>query len=286
MPSIIIDGTAVAKNIKEELKEYISKKEAKPGLAVILVGNRPDSETYVKMKGRAAEEIGIKFQLEKFPDSVKQNNLIAKIRELNMNKVIHGIIVQLPLPGHIDEQIVLSEISYEKDVDGLDVRNIGWLAQRLRTPLFEPCTAAGCIELLDREGIEIKGKHAVVVGASNIVGRPVSLLLLKRDATVTICHIETKNLRSHLIMADILIVAIGDPLFIKGEWIKPGAVVLDVGINKIKDDTKKSGFRLVGDVDFDSAKNVAGYITPVPGGIGPMTVVKLMENVYKSFARQ
>ncbi|KAJ8749620.1 hypothetical protein K2173_026269 [Erythroxylum novogranatense] len=226
----------------------IDGKAIVPGLAVVIVGSRKDSQSYVNMKRKACAEVGIKsFDID-LPEQVSEAELIGMVHELNSNSDVHGILVQLPLPRHINEEKVLSEISIEKDVDGFHPLNIGKLAMKGRDPLFLPCTPKGCLELLSRSGITVKGKKAVVVGRSNIVGLPVSLLLLKADATI------------------------------KGSWIKPGAAVIDVGTNAIDDPSKKSGYRLVGDVDFRDASKVAGWITPVPGGVGPMTVAMLLRN--------
>ncbi|KAK3041483.1 hypothetical protein RJ639_000460 [Escallonia herrerae] len=286
----IIDGKAVAQTIRSEIASdvrHLSEKYGKvPGLAVIIVGNRKDSQSYVSMKRKACAEVGIKsFDID-LPQQVSEPELISKVHELNAHPDVHGILVQLPLPKHINEEKVLSEISLEKDVDGFHPLNIGKLAMKGREPLFLPCTpkainlscGQGCLELLSRSGISTKGKKAVVVGRSNIVGLPVSLLLLKADATVTIVHSHTDNPESIIREADIVIAAAGQAMMIKGSWIKPGAAVIDVGTNAIDDPSKKSGYRLVGDVDFQEACKVAGWITPVPGGVGPMTVAMLLKN--------
>ncbi|ESR57520.1 hypothetical protein CICLE_v10021378mg [Citrus x clementina] len=249
-----------------------------PGLAVVIVGGRKDSQSYVSMKRKACAEVGIKsFDID-LPEQVSEAELISKVHELNVMPDVHGILVQLPLPKHINEEKVLGEISLEKDVDGFHPLNIGKLAMKGRDPLFLPCTPKGCLELLKRSGVTIKGKRAVVVGRSNIVGLPVSLLLLKADATVTIVHSHTTDPESIVREADIVIAAAGQAMMIKGSWIKPGAAVIDVGTNAVDDSTKKSGYRLVGDVDFHEACKVAGCVTPVPGGVGPMTVAMLLRN--------
>lgn len=278
----IIDGKAVAQTIRSEIAEEVrllSEKYGKvPGLAVVIVGGRKDSQSYVSMKRKACAEVGIKsFDID-LPEQVSEAELISKVHELNVMPDVHGILVQLPLPKHINEEKVLGEISLEKDVDGFHPLNIGKLAMKGRDPLFLPCTPKGCLELLKRSGVTIKGKRAVVVGRSNIVGLPVSLLLLKADATVTIVHSHTPDPESIVREADIVIAAAGQAMMIKGSWIKPGAAVIDVGTNAVDDSTKKSGYRLVGDVDFHEACKVAGCVTPVPGGVGPMTVAMLLRN--------
>ncbi|TQD76428.1 hypothetical protein C1H46_038056 [Malus baccata] len=278
----IIDGKAIAQTIRNEIAEevrHLWQKYGKvPGLAVVIVGTRKDSQSYVSMKRKACAEVGIKSVDIDLPENVSQDDLIAKVHELNATSDVHGILVQLPLPNHINEEKVLSEISIEKDVDGFHPLNIGKLAMKGREPLFLPCTPKGCLELLSRSGISIKGKKAVVVGRSNIVGLPISLLLLKADATVTVVHSRTPDPESFIREADIIIAAAGQAMMIKGSWIKPGAAVIDVGTNAIDDPSRKSGYRLVGDVDFQEACKVAGWVTPVPGGVGPMTVAMLLKN--------
>ncbi|KAL9242690.1 hypothetical protein vseg_016667 [Gypsophila vaccaria] len=278
----LIDGKSVANTIRSEIavevRSLFDSFSKVPGLAVVLVGGRKDSQTYVNMKKKACAEVGIKSFHVELPEQVTESELISKVHELNANPEVHGILVQLPLPKHINEENVLSEISIEKDVDGFHPLNIGKLAMKGRDPLFEPCTPKGCLELLSRTGVTIKGKRAVVVGRSNIVGLPVSLLLLKADATVSIVHSRTTNPEDIIREADIVIAAAGQANMIKGSWIKPGAAVIDVGTNAVDDPSKKSGYRLVGDVDFHEASKVAGYITPVPGGVGPMTVAMLLRN--------
>ncbi|CAN6561484.1 unnamed protein product [Malus baccata var. baccata] len=259
-------------------KFVICPRNTVPGLAVVIVGTRKDSQSYVSMKRKACAEVGIKSVDIDLPENVSQDDLIAKVHELNATSDVHGILVQLPLPNHINEEKVLSEISIEKDVDGFHPLNIGKLAMKGREPLFLPCTPKGCLELLSRSGISIRGKKAVVVGRSNIVGLPVSLLLLKADATVTVVHSRTPDPESFIREADIVIAAAGQAMMIKGSWIKPGAAVIDVGTNAIDDPSRKSGYRLVGDVDFQEVCKVAGWVTPVPGGVGPMTVAMLLKN--------
>jgi len=278
----LIDGKAIAATIRAEIAEEVAelkeKFDAVPGLATVLVGDRKDSQTYVRMKKKACAEVGITSFGIDLPGDISQEALIAKVRELNADPAVDGILVQLPLPDHIDEEAVLREIDITKDVDGFHPINIGRLAMKGRKPLFVPCTPRGVIELLDRTGVEISGKKAVILGRSNIVGLPVSMLLLHRNATITICHSRTKDIPSVVREADIVVAAIGRPEMVRGDWIKPGAAVIDVGVNAVDDATRKRGYRLVGDVNFEEAKEVAGYITPVPGGVGPMTIAMLLKN--------
>ncbi|KAJ6770201.1 C-1-TETRAHYDROFOLATE SYNTHASE CYTOPLASMIC-RELATED [Salix purpurea] len=278
----VIDGKFIAQTIRSEIAEEVrqlSEKYGKvPGLAVVIVGNRKDSQSYVGMKRKACAEVGIRSFDMNLPEQISEAELVSKVHELNANPDVHGVLVQLPLPKHINEEKVLSEISLAKDVDGFHPLNIGKLAMKDREPLFQPCTPKGCLELLHRSGISIKGKRAVVVGRSNIVGLPVSLLLLKADATVTVVHSRSNDQESIIREADIIIAAAGQPMMIKGSWIKPGAAVIDVGTNAVDDPSRKSGYRLVGDVDFEEACKIAGCITPVPGGVGPMTVAMLLKN--------
>lgn len=285
----VIDGKAVAQTIRSEIADEVrllSEKYGKvPGLAVVIVGNRQDSESYVRTKRKACADLGIKnFDID-LPEQISEAEVIKHVHELNADPNVHGILVQLPLPKHINEEKVLTEISLEKDVDGFHPLNIGKLAMKGRDPLFVPCTPKACLELLSRSGVRIKGKRAVVVGRSNIVGLPVSLLLLKADATVTIAHSHTSQPEDIIREADIVIAAAGQAKMIKGSWIKPGAAVIDVGTNSVDDPTRKSGYRLVGDVDFEEASKVAGWITPVPGGVGPMTVTMLLKNTLESAKR-
>ncbi|XP_031482079.1 bifunctional protein FolD 2 [Nymphaea colorata] len=287
---VIIDGKAIAGTIRSEIAKDVqdlSQKYGKvPGLAVIIVGTRKDSQSYVSMKKKACAEVGIKSFGVDLPEDVSEEELIEKIHEFNSNPDVHGILVQLPLPKHINEEKVLAEISIEKDVDGFHPLNIGKLAMKGREPLFLPCTPKGCLELLSRSGIPIKNKRAVVVGRSNIVGLPVSLMLLKADATVTIVHSRTQDPEKIVREADIVIAAAGQAMMIKGNWLKPGAAVIDVGTNAVDDPSRKTGYRLVGDVDFDEAKKVAGWLTPVPGGVGPMTVAMLLKNTLEGAIRK
>jgi 5,10-methylene-tetrahydrofolate dehydrogenase/methenyl tetrahydrofolate cyclohydrolase len=246
------------------------------------VGDRVDSATYVSSKQKACAELGMGSVSHNLPGDISQEELEKIIKSLNADKSVHGILVQLPLPSHLNEERVLQLISIEKDVDGFSPLNIGRLAQKGREPLFVPCTPFGCIYLLEKAGVKIEGANAVVLGRSNIVGMPAALLLVGKNATVTICHSRTKDLPGMIRQADILIAAIGKTEFVRGDWIKPGAAVIDVGINSKPDSTKKSGYRLVGDVHFDEAKEVAGFITPVPGGVGPMTIAMLMNNTFRA----
>ncbi|MDI6888129.1 MAG: bifunctional methylenetetrahydrofolate dehydrogenase/methenyltetrahydrofolate cyclohydrolase FolD [Methanocellales archaeon] len=270
---MIIDGTQIAAGIQEELihevKQLKDKHHLTPGLATILVGDDPASRIYVSMKKKACEKIGIHYEEHTFPGDVKEENVIRLIQKLNQDEKIHGILVQLPLPSHLNEPSVLCSIAPEKDVDGFHPANMGrLLAGDESTP---PCTPSGIITLLEKTGIKIAGKHAVVVGRSNIVGKPVAAMLLNRDATVTICHSKTKDLERYTGQADILVVAIGRAKFITEEMVKDGVAVIDVGINRV-------GGKLYGDVDFERVKEKASTITPVPGGVGPMTVAMLMKN--------
>lgn len=290
MSAQIIDGKAIAATIRGEIAAEVEQMKAQfgrvPGLAAVLVGERRDSQTYVRMKKKACAEVGITSFGYTLPADVSQDELLKLVQDLNANPDVHGILVQLPLPDHIDDETVLGAISIEKDVDGFHPLNIGRLSMKRRAPLFVPCTPRGCIELLDRSGIEIEGKRAVVLGRSNIVGLPAAMLLLHRNATLTVCHSRTKNLPGVVREADILIAAVGRPEMVKGDWIKPGAAVIDVGVNAVDDPSKKKGYRLVGDVDFAEVKEVAGYITPVPGGVGPMTIAMLLRNTMDSAKRQ
>ncbi|KKY33639.1 putative c-1-tetrahydrofolate synthase [Diaporthe ampelina] len=282
-----IDGTAIAKNIRARLhSEILERKKANPkyipSLKIIQVGDRSDSSTYVRMKLKAAEEAGISCELIHLPTDITEAELLQEIYKLNNDTSVHGILVQLPVPGHISEYAITSAVIAEKDVDGFGPENIGELAKRTGHPIFTPCTPKGVMVLLRESGVDLKGKNAVVVGRSDIVGAPVSYLLRHADATVTVCHSKSAGLEDHLKQADVVVAALGKPGFIKGSSLKPGVVVIDVGTNYIPDSTKKSGQRLTGDVEFESASEVASFITPVPGGVGPMTVAMLLENVVDS----
>jgi len=274
MPAKIIDGKAVATQIRGQIKEAVAKHVAQghfaPGLAVVLVGNNPASQVYVKNKRIACKEAGILSFEHDLPADTTQADLLALIHQLNQDPTVHGILVQLPLPSHIDTNTVLDHIDPAKDVDGFHPYNMGLLAQG--RPFLRPCTPYGVMELLKHYQMPLNGLHAVVVGASNIVGRPMALELLKERCTPTICHSATRNLSNHIQSADLLVTAIGKPGVIHSHWIKPGAIVIDVGINRLPNG------QLTGDIDFETAKHHAGWITPVPGGVGPMTVTMLLQN--------
>jgi len=227
----------------------------------------------------------MRFVLKEVPDTITQTELLQVVKSINADPTIHGLIVQLPLPSHIDEITILDEVEHSKDIDGFHPLNIGALAMKGREPKFVSCTPKGCLELLDRTGVKLDGKHVVVIGRSNIVGVPASLLCLKRNATVSICHSRTENLPEQVRKADVIIAAVGKPLMVKKDWVKPGAVVIDVGMNSLDDPTKKLGYRLVGDVDYNEVKEVASLITPVPGGVGPMTVAMLLQNTLTAAKR-
>ena len=286
MTAQLIDGKAIAQQVREEVAAEVAKRTAEgkpqPVLATVLVGDRPDSAAYVASKGKACQELGMGSISEHLPADATQEQVEELVKRLNADPKVNGILVQLPMPSHIDEERVLSLINIEKDVDGFSPLNIGRLAQKGRDPLFVPCTPYGCIYLLEKSGVKIEGANAVVLGRSNIVGMPAALLLIGKNATVTVCHSRTKDIAAVVRQADILIAAIGKTEFVRGDWVKPGAAVIDVGINAVPDATKKSGQRLVGDVNFAEAKEVAGFITPVPGGVGPMTIAMLMKNTLRA----
>lgn len=275
----LIDGKAIAQDVRQKIKKKVNALleagHRAPGLAVVLVGDDPASAIYVKNKHLACQEVNFHSNSKQFAKDVTVKQLLAHIQALNEDDRIDGILVQLPLPEHIDSSVVLEAILPGKDVDGFHPYNLGRLAQR--KPLLQPCTPKGIMMLLEHEKIHIKGKHAVIVGASNIVGRPMGLELLNAGATVTICHRFTQNLSNFVAMADILVVAVGKPEFIKGEWVKSGAIVIDVGINRLE-----SG-KLVGDVCFSQACENASHITPVPGGVGPMTIASLLTNTLEAY---
>ncbi|CAG9465583.1 unnamed protein product [Pedinophyceae sp. YPF-701] len=282
MSAKLIDGKGTAAQIRQELAAEVAELKEKhgkvPGLAVVLVGDRKDSETYVRNKKKACEEVGIVSYGTDMPDTATEEEILNVVRDYNSNPNVHGILVQLPLPKGINEARVLDEISIDKDVDGFHPLNIGMLAMRGRDPLYVPCTPRGCIELLERGGFQVAGKKAVVVGRSNIVGTPAAMLLQRRDATVSVVHSRTPDPEKFIKDADIVIAACGIAEFVKGEWLKPGCVVIDVGINAVDDPSAKRGYRLVGDVNFKEASEVAAAITPVPGGVGPMTIAMLLKN--------
>lgn len=291
MPAKIIDGKAIAEKIRGEIKATVEKIVAdhegakSPGLAVIICGTRKDSQTYVRLKGKAAVECGFKSIQIELPEDVSQKELEQKIAELNEDPECHAMLVQLPLPKHLDEPRALELIDPKKDADGLHPVNVGLLNMKGKTPYFYPCTPVGVIEMLKRSEVPISGRRAVVVGRSNIVGLPVAQLLLQHDATVTICHSKTPNPEEHIRDADIVVAACGRAELVKGAWIKPGAAVIDVGTNPVDDKTKQSGYRLVGDVEFEEASKVAGHISPVPGGVGPMTIAMLLSNTLRAYKR-
>ncbi|XP_059463327.1 bifunctional protein FolD 1, mitochondrial isoform X3 [Corylus avellana] len=285
----IIDGKSIADEIMlriscevRRMKESIGKV---PGLAVILVGQRRDSQTYVRNKMKACEEAGIKSLITELPDNCKDDEVLNALSRFNKEPSVHGILVQLPLPQHLNVGRILDLLSLEKDVDGFHPLNMGNLAMRGREPLFIPCTPKGCIELLIRSGLEIMGKKAVVIGRSNIVGLPTSLLLQRHHATVSIIHAFTRNPEQITCEADIVVAAAGVPNLVRGNWLKPGAVVIDVGTNPIEDPGCEHGYRLTGDVCYEEAVRVASAITPVPGGVGPMTIAMLLSNTLDSAKR-
>jgi 5,10-methylene-tetrahydrofolate dehydrogenase/methenyl tetrahydrofolate cyclohydrolase len=281
-----IDGKQIAESVRNHVRQQVAELQTQtgltPGLATVLVGQDPASQTYVKSKRKACAEAGITSFAHELPAEISQSDLEALIKQLNADPAVHGILVQLPLPKHLNEQAILDLISLHKDVDGFHPMNIGALAMKGRQPHFIPCTPHGVMVLLEQSGVELAGKHAVVLGRSNIVGIPVSLLLLKANATVTIAHSQTHDLPSICRQADVLVAAVGKPHMVKANWVKPGAVVIDVGINRVEDSSKQSGLRLVGDVDTESVAQVASLITPVPGGVGPMTIAMLLQNTLKA----
>lgn len=288
MPAKIIDGKAIAEQIQQEIAKEVEELKAKgitPGLATILVGEDPASQVYVRNKGKACEKAGIYSDQHTLPTNIEEDELLKLIESLNNDPKISGILVQLPLPKHIDEVKVLNAISPDKDVDGFHPVSVGKFFtvknfdEMVRQGLFLPCTPHGVIELLVRSGVNLSGAEAVVVGRSNIVGKPVATLLLANNATVTICHSRTKDLGEVCRRADVLIAAIGKPQFIKADMVKEGVVVIDVGVNRI---TSEKGFKLVGDVDFEQVSEKASMITPVPGGVGPMTITMLLVNTIKA----
>lgn len=277
MSAAIIDGKAIAKEIKDGVAVKVEELKAKgiePGLAVIIVGEDPASKVYVRNKARACKECGIKSQVIRLPEETTQEELIEVIHGINADDSVHGLLVQLPLPRHISEKAVLAEIDWHKDVDGFHLMNAGALLTGQAT--VQPCTPAGCIELLKRSNVKLDGANAVVIGRSNIVGKPMALLLLQNNCTVTVCHSHTKNLKEIVTAADVVVAAIGKPRFVTADMIKEGAAVIDVGINRLEDGS------LCGDVDFEGAAEKAACITPVPGGVGPMTIAMLMENTLKA----
>ncbi|MDH3267797.1 MAG: bifunctional methylenetetrahydrofolate dehydrogenase/methenyltetrahydrofolate cyclohydrolase FolD [Ignavibacteria bacterium] len=285
----ILDGKKIAQDIRNELKADIGKiKSSKgdvPGLVAILVGDNPASESYVKGKAKACEEIGMRAKTERYPADMKEDDLLQLLESYNNNKQFHGILVQLPLPKHIDEDKVIEAISPKKDVDGFHPISVGNLV--IGKPAFRSCTPAGIQELLIRYNIETKGKHLVVLGRSNIVGKPIANIMLQKNefanSIVTVCHSAAPDVSYYTKQADILVAAMGSPKFVKADMVSEGAVVIDVGINRVEDKSATKGYRLVGDVDFEEVSKKASYITPVPGGVGPMTIAMLLKNTYEAF---
>ncbi|HLC50499.1 MAG TPA: bifunctional 5,10-methylenetetrahydrofolate dehydrogenase/5,10-methenyltetrahydrofolate cyclohydrolase [Candidatus Nanoarchaeia archaeon] len=273
MTAKIIDGNKIAKNILDNIKNKVKIMKEKPGLALVMVGNNPASEVYVNFKEKDAKETGVYCERYNLDENTTQMDLLNLLNKLNNNPKIHGLLVQLPLPKQIDEKIVTDSILPQKDVDGFTTVNLGSLMAD--KTIIAPATAVAVIHLIESTGIKIEGKNAVVVGRSNIVGKPVALMLIEKNATVTVCHSRTKNISDYTKKADILVVAVGKPNLITKDMVKEGAVVIDVGINRVNG-------KLVGDVDFENVKEIAGFITPVPGGVGPMTRAMLMQNTLKA----
>lgn len=282
MAGRIIDGKVLSEEIRaqvaEGVKQRFSQGKRAPGLATVLVGENPASQSYVRSKQKACAELGIASWGYDLPAETSQADVEALVARLNADPAVDGILVQLPLPAGLDEESVLKTISIDKDVDGFHPMNIGRLAQKGREPLFVPCTPEGVMYMLEKEMPSLEGVNSVVLGRSNIVGMPVALLLVRANATVTICHSRTKNLPDVVRQADVLVAAVGRAEMVRGDWVKPGAVVIDVGINRVEDATKPRGYRLVGDVCYDEVAQVAQAITPVPGGVGPMTIAMLLRN--------
>lgn len=286
MPAAIIDGKVVADRMQADIAEQAARFTAKhgypPGLGVVLAGDDPASAQYVRMKSRACERVGIASFSRVMTAASTQQEVEDAVASLNEDPKVHGILVQLPLPKGINEEPVLRLVSLDKDVDGFHPVNIGMLGMKGREPLFTPATPTGCMVLLKEAGAQIEGANAVVIGRSNIVGLPIALMLMKANATVTVCHSRTRDMRSIVSQADIVIAAIGKAEYVKGDWLKPGAVVIDVGTNKQDDPTDERGYTFVGDVEYASAINVASAITKVPGGVGPMTITMLLANTMKA----
>jgi methylenetetrahydrofolate dehydrogenase (NADP+)/methenyltetrahydrofolate cyclohydrolase len=281
MTAQLIDGNALSKQLRGDVARRASDLRARgiiPGLAVVLVGENPASRVYVRNKVKACQDSGLHSVLEQYPETLSEADLLARVDALNRDPAIHGILVQLPLPAHIDAQKVIEAISPEKDVDGFHVASAG--ALMVGQPGFWPCTPYGCMKMLESIGYDLKGKHAVVIGRSNIVGKPMALMLLQKNATVTICHSGTKDLRALTLQADVVVAAVGKRNVLTADMVKPGAVVIDVGMNR-NDEGK-----LCGDVDFEGVKEVAGWITPVPGGVGPMTITMLLVNTLEAAERR
>ena len=284
MPAELIDGVAIARDVREDVAREAATLVAqgiRPGLAVVLVGDDPASAVYVRAKGKATEEAGMHGETIRLPAETSQADLLSLVDRLNADETIHGILIQSPLPKHIDYQSIIARLKPEKDVDGFHPVNAGKLLIGDRSG-FAPCTPAGVMEMLRRKSVAVKGAECVIVGRSTIVGRPMAALMIQDDATVTVCHSKTRDLASHTRRADILVAAIGRPRFITGDMVRPGAVVIDVGINRVSDSRAKQGYVLVGDVDFPSTCEVASLITPVPGGVGPMTIAMLLKNTVRA----
>ena len=286
MTAQILDGSAIAEQIRAEVgaevKRLVENGKPRPGLATVLVGENPASQSYVRGKHKACAEVGIESFGFELPASASQQEVEELVLKLNADPKVNGILVQLPLPSGMDEEGVLSKVSLDKDVDGFHPVNIGRLAQKGREPRFVPCTPSGVMLMIGKVLPNLEGVHAVVLGRSNIVGMPVALLLVRANATVTICHSRTRDLPSVTRQADVLVAAVGKAEMVRGDWVKPGAVVIDVGINRVEDATRPRGYRLVGDVAFNEVKEVAGAITPVPGGVGPLTIAMLLRNTLRA----
>lgn len=285
MTAQIIDGIALSRQMRLHAARRAAALRARgitPGLAVVLVGDNPASQVYVRNKVKACEDNGLFSMLDKHPASLTEADLLIRIDALNNDPAIHGILVQLPLPAHIDSQKVIEAIAPGKDVDGFHVASAG--ALMVGQPGFWPCTPYGCMKMIESIGYDLKGKHAVVIGRSNIVGKPMALMLLQKNATVTVCHSATVNLKAMTLQADVIVAAVGKRNVLTADMVKPGAVVIDIGMNRIPDGETGAG-KLCGDVDFDGVSKVAGYITPVPGGVGPMTITMLLENTLEAAER-
>jgi methylenetetrahydrofolate dehydrogenase (NADP+) / methenyltetrahydrofolate cyclohydrolase len=285
MTAQLIDGVALSKKLRADVAVRAAALRARgvvPGLAVVLVGDNPASQVYVRNKVKACEDSGLHSVLERYPATLLEAELLARIDALNRDPAIHGILVQLPLPAHIDAHQVIEAISPEKDVDGFHVASAG--ALMVGQPGFWPCTPYGCMKMLEDIGYDLRGKHAVVIGRSNIVGKPMALMLLQKNATVTVCHSATTNLKAMTLQADVIVAAVGKRNVLTADMVKPGAVVIDVGMNRIPEGEPGEG-KLCGDVDFEGVRQVAGYITPVPGGVGPMTITMLLVNTLEAAER-
>jgi len=282
-----ISGKTISVSIYNNLKKDLVKlknNNITPGLAILLVGNNPSSIVYTKMKEKKCKELGINSYYLHLDNNIEEHIVISKINELNNNNNIHGILIQLPLPSHLDSYKILNKVDINKDVDGFHTRNVGHLFLNNK-PLFYPCTPLGCIEILKYHNIQIEGKNVVMIGSSQIVGKPLAMMLLNLEATVTICHIKTKNLKEHTLKADIICVATGVPNLITKDMVKRDCVILDIGITKIEDKNNKKGYKLVGDCDYDNLLDYVKLITPVPGGVGPLTIAMLMKQTVKSAER-